>query len=813
MLKRVRDKQKMLSKLMTQYTTGDEEARRKAVLEMGALKDAALKPILEALGDNSRRVRAAACQAVINLGSLAIPYLLQVIGEEEPYRRNAAIKCLKAMGAQAAQSLLKKAQEGQEREKILSLVVLGELKSKEVVEGIISILEDTSESLNVRYEAAEALGRIGDRRAVFPLIKALSEDEWLQFPSLLALGSLGDVAAVEPLLNLLSSEVPVQPVIETLGKIGDERGLETVARFLDDADGEVKKAALKATAAIARKSLRRSTTPFSRRIFLERLRPHLNDEATLDFLAQCLGDEDISIKKDAVFLLSLTGTHQGLSILSKVLFDDELEEAVEDGLRQLGREKEKFKLLLSEDNPKVQVALLRVLNELNDSRALKLARQLLGSDDVRVKQAAVLVLGEAGIEQDAVSLLPLLEESNSEVREAAVEALSLHSLEKLSLTFSHYLNSHNQTLRRSVTQVLANLGEKGGEEVFNLLLLALKDKDEIVRKEAIVGLGCFKEKAVDALILALSDEKKSVKESAIKALGETKSSRAVKSLISLLDSEEEWQRYFAARALGKIGDKSASKHLRRLLADPEINVIIAALEALSRLRDTTALEEVLSMLNHPDEALRKAAVSFLGEISVPGTLKYLVKMTGDNHWGVRAEVAASLRRLGDKRALGVLIDLLEDKSTIVKEAALTALLNLKDLSASEKEQLGVALFQSALDAQVGDFALDTLTRFASENMDEFLKIALNLGISERLQAVKVLERLGEAGKRGLFHLLKDDELMVKRAAVLALGSLDEKEVKEVLALVFQNEEGEVKEAARKVLEAVYEGGNLGGAFQ
>ncbi len=813
MSKNVKEKQKILSKLMTQYTSGDEEARRRAVLRMGALKEVALKPILEALGDSSWRVREAACQAVVNLGPLVIPYLLQVIGEEKPHRRNAAVKCLKEMGAHAAQALLKEAQEGQEREKILSLVVLGELKSKEVVEGIISILEDTNESLNVRYEAAEALGKIGDRRGVFPLIKALSEDEWLQFPALLALGSLGDVAAVEPLLNLLSNEVPVQPVIESLGKIGDERALETVARFLENTDGEVKKVALTATAAIARKSLGWSATPFSRRIFLERLRPYLNSDVTLNFLAQCLGDEDISIKKDAVYLLSLTGTRQGFSILAKGLLDDELEEAIEDGLRQLSREKEKFKLLLSVDNPKVQVALLRVLNELNDPRALKLARQLIGSDDVAVKRVAVLVLGEVGTQQDAVSLLPLLEESNSELREAAVEALSLRNWNKLYSTFSHYFNSDNQTLRRSVTQVLANLGERGGEEVFNLLLLALKDKDEMVRKEAVVGLGSFKEKSVDALILALSDEKRSVKESAIKALGETKSSRAAESLISLLDSEEKWQRYFAARALGKIGDKRASKRLRRLLADSEINVVIAALEALSRLHDTTALEEVLTMLNRPDEALRKAAVSLLGEINVPGALKYLAKMAGDNHWVVRAEVAASLGKLGDKRALSILIDLLEDENIIVREAALNAFSNLKDLSALEKEQLIGALFQSAFDTQVGDIVLDNLTEFAGENMDEFLKTALNLGISERLQAVKVLERLGNFGKQGLLRLLKDDEPIVRRAAVLALGSLDEQEIKEVLTSVFQNEKGEVKEAARKVLKTVYEGGSLGGALQ
>ena len=55
-----------------------------------------------------------------------------------------------------------------------------------------------------RYDAALALGKIGDRRAVEPLIKALGDiDTDVRQAAALALGKIGDRRAVEPLIKAL----------------------------------------------------------------------------------------------------------------------------------------------------------------------------------------------------------------------------------------------------------------------------------------------------------------------------------------------------------------------------------------------------------------------------------------------------------------------------------------------------------------------------------------------------------------------------------------------------------------------------------
>ena len=79
------------------------------------------------------------------------------------------------------------------------------LKEKEDVEGLIKALEYRKESIKddhvlIRSCAAEALGKIGDERAVEPLIKALQDKAWdVTYTAIEALGDIGDLGAIEPI--------------------------------------------------------------------------------------------------------------------------------------------------------------------------------------------------------------------------------------------------------------------------------------------------------------------------------------------------------------------------------------------------------------------------------------------------------------------------------------------------------------------------------------------------------------------------------------------------------------------------------------
>lgn len=119
-----------------------------------------------------------------------------------------------------------------------ALGVLGDIKA---VDPLIDALYDKDEE--VRWKAAWALGNIGDRRAVEPLIYSLSDERWyVRRYAAASLGKLKDKMSVMDLITALNdNEWQVRRyAAEALGKIGDERAIKPLVNLLGDSDGDVR---------------------------------------------------------------------------------------------------------------------------------------------------------------------------------------------------------------------------------------------------------------------------------------------------------------------------------------------------------------------------------------------------------------------------------------------------------------------------------------------------------------------------------------------------------------------------------------------
>ena len=86
------------------------------------------------------------------------------------------------------------------------LYALGEIKNEAAVEALIAGLEDVD--AHVRRISARALAKIGDKRAVQPLIVLLGRDEarHVKITAVNTLGRLGDNRAVLVLADLAEKE-------------------------------------------------------------------------------------------------------------------------------------------------------------------------------------------------------------------------------------------------------------------------------------------------------------------------------------------------------------------------------------------------------------------------------------------------------------------------------------------------------------------------------------------------------------------------------------------------------------------------------
>ncbi len=189
---------------------------------------------------------------------------------------------------------------------------------------------------------------------------------------------------------------------------------------------------------------------------------------------------------------------------------------------------------------------------------------LLNDPDWVVRREAVITLGEMGDERCVEPLARALRDGDWQVREVAIEAMgqvgspAVETLIKL---------LRDWEVRK---YAIAALGKIRDERVLDPLMLQLRNdefKDDAV--DALVALG---EPSVERLIGALRDKDENVRKCAVLALGRIKSSEAVDGLIAMLNDKDWFTRLTAAAALESIGDERGREAIKPLLKDPDMVV-------------------------------------------------------------------------------------------------------------------------------------------------------------------------------------------------------------------------------------------------
>ncbi len=123
-------------------------------------------------------------------------------------------------------------------------------------EGYLNALE--SSDSDVRLEATEVLGALGDKRAIEPLIERLGDsDGRVRHTAAQALGALGDKRAVEPLIERLSDSGRDvrQAATATLEQLGatKEQVFKGYLTALEALDSQAREAATEALGALGDK--------------------------------------------------------------------------------------------------------------------------------------------------------------------------------------------------------------------------------------------------------------------------------------------------------------------------------------------------------------------------------------------------------------------------------------------------------------------------------------------------------------------------------------------------------------------------------
>jgi len=258
---------------------------------------------------------------------------------------------------------------------------------------------------------AQALGEIGDKEAVDPLIARLSDpasSSELCEKAAEALGRLGDARAEPVLLSTLQSkETSVrQAAVSALGALGQATSAAAVVAMLRDSDWTVRDRAVNAAAQIGAATvepllaLHNDPDP-AVRTMVARALGKVADPRTVDPLLPMLEDSDTNVREAAATAL---------------------------GLLKDRRATEPLMVILSKDSdPRLRWMAAEALGRIGDPTALDpLLEALKGDAEWRVRQTAAEAAGRLGDAKGVEPLITALADDHWYVRRTV--AASLHQI-------------------------------------------------------------------------------------------------------------------------------------------------------------------------------------------------------------------------------------------------------------------------------------------------------------------------------------------------------------------------------------------------
>jgi len=601
----------------------------------------------------------------------------------------------------------------------------------------ILLTSDSQWIQNVRNEALNLL--VESFKVINPHIHSRAVDLMVQFKD----------QSYDILVNALQNEdmmVRRQSLI-ALGKIGDERAIEPIAKLLDDEDAGVKFHVPISLNLIGGQNIiaplhdaLKNQMAQVRMISADFL-GEMKDETSVPLLIDLLTDDIAYIRSSAANALTKIGSP-----------------AIPDLMQVIETQAENVTLLPSDF--------------VGDKIADKYKKELTKRASIQSYVATIL-----GDMKDMRAIPKLLQAMKHTATADATEEEKTNAL----------------TVRTSASTAL---GVIGAPAVEGLITIASNENEtETARVNAISVLGIILDKrAVVPLIATLKDQNKAVRATSATTLGVIKDRRALVPLMDALQDSDVVARINAATALGLLADKTATQSLLAILnnKDEREKLRTAALDSLGLIKDTTSLEPILKILidEYEKDGIRKSAATALrlmenaypseaviallkGELVYPiimpekGTVTKWLKEKGDDDFIRNVTPLVQIKTdKGSKEITspdtGGLVEIYMANGTEAEAGAILGLISYRDRDIEQEERSSIRnMAASALGLVKGENAVPALMTAVNKDKNGAVRknAASSLRELDKAQAIPAL----------LKAMKGDDSGVVRSEAAYALG--------------------------------------------
>jgi HEAT repeat protein len=356
-----------------------------------------------------------------------------------------------------------------------------------------------------RWQAAQALGELGDSRAIEPLMAALEDDnQWVRIVAVEALGLLGAEEATEYLISALEDDSMWvrRACVVALGQVGDARAVEPLMQRLLRAPN--------------------SEWPEEIHDVLAKALGDIGEPATR-VLVEALEDSDAWVSAAAARALGRIGDPQAITPLTLLMKQENrwVRSAATQALAQIADARAVRAALTTDEAPQAFWRLM-ALKEIDESTIQQLTI-MLDDGDQRIRARAAEVLGQLGNDRVDAGALIASFQSGAQVDLARLEQ-GWDELGQDGLDDGEFQQVLDTALER-VQDVAGRLEQdKPGLEVpdnIRPLVIALQDSAPEVRLAAAEALGKIgDESIIPVLNQALADANSRVRAAAARSLGE-----------------------------------------------------------------------------------------------------------------------------------------------------------------------------------------------------------------------------------------------------------------------------------------------------
>ena len=529
----------------------------------------AVDPLIARLKDRNNNVRSSIVKTLGQLkDSRVVEPLLARLSDKDSWVRESASRALIDVGDKAVEPLLEQLNNQYLRQEIVA--ILGELGDRRALEPLVRQLSDAD--IRVRWNAATALAKLGDNRATATLLEGLSDgDNVMRWSAEEALAQLGDNRAVKPLLKRLNEQVdwqnraPIGEAVDGLGRLRDPRTLEPFLALL---------------------SYRSVVNNYDRTVKITRALKQLSDRQSIALLLYLLNNQ----KADTV-----AGP---------------------------------FTVAEARANA------AEVLGQLGDSQVMEplLARLVDKYEVTEVRSRAATALGHLGNHRALEILLAQMNDYNQDVRFAALLAAAKLGGDKTrdEVTAVFFNPMEKPKLRLAAAVALLAFRQEDGWDMLQTFAKSKRVSERIQVAQVLGSLPVAS--GTDLLRKLLQDDSLEVRLSAIQSLGNPEYRAALPDLHPLLSDNNVRVQQATAEALALIASPDSVVPFETTVSNSEISqpARLAALEGLGKISTENSIQVILRtfQLDTNEPALQMRACNVLGDLKVRQALPVLSERLG-----------------------------------------------------------------------------------------------------------------------------------------------------------------------------------------